>query len=396
MRRATLSAGAQILARAWLVAALASLLLPRTVRLGWWLPLHLALAGAASTAVAGAMPDFAAALSAGRMPRWSFAPLALFGVAVLAIAVGHPTGTRWLTASGGIAFAVGAGVLVLAVDRSWRSGVNRRHRRVIDLYRIAAACPILGGALGMLLGAGLVEGEAFLAVRRAHVVLNLLGFLALTIAATSILLWPTVLRVRTPSRPWGRAVLLLAGGLAVEVVGLALDLRGLAAVGALAYSAGALDLGIGTAAALRPRPTRSELASVLHLGAAIAWLGVGAILQAVALVVDRWDRWLPALLAIVAAGVVVQALLGAWSYLVPMRAPGGPEEHRRRLAVAARGAGPQAAVFNGGVLLLTADLLGALPGSAGAIGVGAAALATAAAVAKVSLPGVVRSGSSPG
>lgn len=396
MRRTTLSTGAQVLARVWLVAALASLLLPSSARLGWWLPLHLALAGAASSAVAGAMPDFAAALSAGRVPRWSFAPLAFFAAAVLAIAVGHPTGVRWLTASGGIAFAVGAGALVLVVDRSWRSGVNRRHRRVIDLYRIAAACPVLGGVLGMLLGAGLVEGDAFLAVRRAHVGLNLLGFLALTIAATSILLWPTVLRVRASSRPWGRAVLLLAGGLAVEVVGLALDLRALAAVGAVAYAVGALDLGIGTAAALRPRPTRWERAPALHLGAAIAWLGVGTILQAAALVVDRWDRWLPALLAVVAAGVVVQALVGAWSYLVPMRAPGGPDEHRRRLAVAGLGAWPQAAVFNVGVLLLTADLLGALPTSVGAIGVGAAAVATALAVAKVSLSGVLRTGSSPG
>lgn len=48
----------------FLVAALVATLLPESVRLGVWLPLHLALAGAATTAISGVMPFFSAAFAA--------------------------------------------------------------------------------------------------------------------------------------------------------------------------------------------------------------------------------------------------------------------------------------------------------------------------------------------
>jgi hypothetical protein len=51
-------------AAAFLVAAAASLTLPAGATRGLWLPLHLALAGAATTAIAAVMPFFAAAFAA--------------------------------------------------------------------------------------------------------------------------------------------------------------------------------------------------------------------------------------------------------------------------------------------------------------------------------------------
>ena len=50
-----------LVAAAFLVAALASTSLPAADRRGIWLPLHLALAGGASTAIAAVMPFFVAA-----------------------------------------------------------------------------------------------------------------------------------------------------------------------------------------------------------------------------------------------------------------------------------------------------------------------------------------------
>ncbi|MEO7663571.1 MAG: hypothetical protein ABIV26_00465, partial [Candidatus Limnocylindrales bacterium] len=46
----------------YLGLAVASLLLPPAMRLGTWLPAHLALAGAAATAIAAVLPFFTAAL----------------------------------------------------------------------------------------------------------------------------------------------------------------------------------------------------------------------------------------------------------------------------------------------------------------------------------------------
>ena len=51
------------LALAFLCAAAVTAFLPATVRVGSWLPLHLALAGGATTAIAGMMPFFSAAFA---------------------------------------------------------------------------------------------------------------------------------------------------------------------------------------------------------------------------------------------------------------------------------------------------------------------------------------------
>jgi hypothetical protein len=92
MHRGTASSTAQILSRAWVVAAGASLLLPPRDRLGFWLPIHMALAGGAATAIAGAVPDFTAALCAGRRRGWAWVPIALFSAGAAGIAIGLPAG----------------------------------------------------------------------------------------------------------------------------------------------------------------------------------------------------------------------------------------------------------------------------------------------------------------
>ena len=56
--------GGLVVSGLFLVAALVSLALPPEVRRGAWLPLHLALAGGASVAIASIMPFFTSALSA--------------------------------------------------------------------------------------------------------------------------------------------------------------------------------------------------------------------------------------------------------------------------------------------------------------------------------------------
>ncbi|MGZ8641765.1 MAG: hypothetical protein ACXWYF_09990, partial [Actinomycetota bacterium] len=58
----------QTVARAWLTLAGLSLLLPPDRRAGIWLPLHLTLAGAVTTAISGAMQNFMLALTATPAP----------------------------------------------------------------------------------------------------------------------------------------------------------------------------------------------------------------------------------------------------------------------------------------------------------------------------------------
>jgi hypothetical protein len=103
----------QAASRVWLTAAALSLLLPEPDRLGVWLPLHLALAGAVSTAIAGAMQNFALTLTASPGPPGWVVGVQFAGVTAGAamIALGYPTGRSGLVAAGGAVFVAAALVL---------------------------------------------------------------------------------------------------------------------------------------------------------------------------------------------------------------------------------------------------------------------------------------------
>ena len=75
------------LAVAFMLAAVASAVLPVEVRRGIWLPLHLALAGGATTAIAGVMPFFVAAFAAAPPTDFRLRVAAVVSVALGAIAV---------------------------------------------------------------------------------------------------------------------------------------------------------------------------------------------------------------------------------------------------------------------------------------------------------------------
>jgi len=126
----------QTAARGWLTAAGAALLLPEDVRVGIWLPLHLAMAGAVSIAIGGAMQNFAATLTATPQPRtvvvWTQFGLANAGA--LLVAVGRSAGPPWVVAVGGLAFVGAIGVLAWIVGTAWRRSLQRRHLVPLAMY----------------------------------------------------------------------------------------------------------------------------------------------------------------------------------------------------------------------------------------------------------------------
>ena len=125
--------------RLWLLAATVALLLPAGDRLGWWLPLHLALAGAASVTISGNLMAFASALSAGPSPPLGlvWAQFGLVNAGAALIAVGLPTAHPALVATGGMVFLAAMVVLAIGAGGSWRRGLNRRHRLPVAMYGAA-------------------------------------------------------------------------------------------------------------------------------------------------------------------------------------------------------------------------------------------------------------------
>lgn len=386
MRPRTTTALYQTASRAWLTAAVLSLLLPLRWRLGIWLPLHLALAGAISTAISGAMQNFALALTATPAPpdRLVRSQFTLLTAGVGMIAIGMPTSTPWLTAAGGASFTAAMVILGWVLVRAWRRALNKRHWLPMAAYGGAVAFVLLGATLGALMGAHAVGAADYLDVKRMHMTVNVLGWASLTVVGTMITLLPTALRVRMPPRRGAFMLGLLVAGLVLQVVGWVGPWTGALAAGGVAYAAGALSLIWLIGSVLRMERSWAIPSAALHMMGAVVWFVSGSIGLAVALFsgAASFDRFREVFLTAFVLGWLIQVLLGAWSYLLPMARPGHPTERRRALAVFESGGRTQVVLLNLGLLLMAGRGAGSLGHRWGALGVVMVLLGGGIALAK--------------
>lgn len=363
--------------RAWLTAAGLSLLLPSGARLSLWLPLHLTLAGAVSVAISGSMQNFASTLTATPAPsgRVVWAQFGLVNAGAALVAIGRPTGHPGVVAIGGTAFLLGGLLLGLVVWSARRRALNRRHPLPLAMYGMAVVCLLVGGTFGALIGSGaLSNAGVYPALRHAHMTLNVLGWASLTIAGTLVTLLPTVLRIRMPSWHGSATGVLFAAGVTLLATGLALSSTVVAAAGGLAYAGGAAGLvWMVVRAVTGPRRWPVPLAAK-HLVLAVAWFVGGTFALAVALLrgVASFDRFRLVYLTVFVGGWVVQTLLGAWLYLLPMGRPAHPDERRRFLSAVEFAGTLQVVSLNAGLVLMALRGAGWVSGIVGSVGVGLA------------------------
>lgn len=363
-----------VVAALFLAAAAATALLPPAPAYAAWLPLHLALAGAAGTAVAGVMPFFSASLVAAPP-----SPAALRAGAVALVAAGAAlVATRAIAPSsalpvaGGVSFVAGAALLWWTTMAPLRHALGPSRPIVAVAYGVAVADVIAGAALATLfLGGWMPVVAAWPTLKAAHAWLNLLGFVSLAIAGTLTHLLPTVLGGRiVPRASAAAAVAGLAAGAPLVALGFALSgetgpAAGLVArTGAIAAIAGAAALawhGVEVARA-RGRWTTDpgwHRMAIVGLLAAVCWFSVavaaagGRVLVAGA-APGGWR--LDDVGAPLAVGWVMQALVASWTHLLPSIGPGGPKEHARQRRILGRLAGVRLAAINGGTLLLAAGI----------------------------------------
>nr|WP_277628299.1 multicopper oxidase domain-containing protein [Arsenicicoccus dermatophilus] len=326
---------------AWLGAATAVSLVHRMLPDARWLLVHLLLLGGVGNAIITWSWHFTGALvrspaSPGQMRSQVLRQVGhnLGAVAVVAGVVGH----RPATAVAG-ALVVGS-VLAwhgLALAARTRGSLGGRFRRTVDHY--VAACLLLpvGATLGALLAAGRsAEWHGRLVL--AHLTLNLLGFVGLTVLGTLVTLWPTMLRTRLEDgseRTAARLLPVLLGAVLVTVGAALLGLRWVAVLGLLTYAAAALTHAVPFArTALRRAPADFATWSVAA-GSTWLLLGLGLLVGLLAAtprlahVPTRLDEVVTAL----AVGWVAQVLLGALAYLLPVMLGGGPAAVRRITAI---------------------------------------------------------------
>ena len=364
-----------------------------------WLPLHLALAGGASTAISGVMPFFVAALSAGRP-----APARLRAAAVALVAVGaglvttHGLApTLWVgvpvSAVGGVLYLGGIACTAACVRSSGRGGLMARRPIITAGYLLALANVGVGATLGTLVLAGWEPvASRLVAVRAAHAWTNLIGFVSLVVLATLLHFLPTVLGTRiVPRRSASVAVLGVALGSPLVVAGLLTGVGAIAGGGAVLTLVGAAGLA-AEAWAVRASRGRWTTDAGWHrmasagLLAGVAWFSVGAglasalmLAHALGLVGDDL-AWRSALVAgPLAVGWVVQVLVASWTHLLPSIGPGGPVEHAVQRTLLGRLATPRLVALNLGAALLAIGWPTGIPAlaAAGAVLVALAVVSSA-------------------
>jgi len=358
-----IAASSIALAVAFLGAAALSLLLPEAARRGVWLPLHLALAGGAATAIAGVMPFFVAAFAAAPPAdaRLRSAAVAAVAGGALAVAGGVTLGPGLVAALGGAAFVLGVILTGAATLRPIRGGLGPARGLVTRSYLLALVAVGVGATLATLQVAGwqpVVVGWGQLKV--AHAWLNVFGFVSLVIATTLLHFFPTVVGARIPNHAAGRlAVGGLAGGAWLTALGYVARIDVAASAGAALALAGALALAWYEA---RVWPTRGRWTTDLSwhafaiggLVSATAWFIVGLGLTAlpvVALGADAAGWTVDRVLGALVGGWVGLALLASATHLLPAVGPGDPSSHARQRRVLGRLAFPRLVVLDAGVAL---------------------------------------------
>ncbi len=357
--RATWHLRANAVVLAWLIAGAIASATHQFLPAAEWLMVHLLMLGAVTAAILIWSAHFTQALRRRPLPTGRTGEALRLGghsIGAIAVIVGI---ARPVPSAVIVGAVLVGGVLVwhaVEIAITAKGALSNRLGWSTWAYVGAAVAMAAGVVLGVLLsrGATTVDGTARLYL--GHVTLMILGWVALTVMATLITLWPTVLAVRLPDRSvtFGRAGLITIGSAVVAtVLFIAADARLASSVTVALVAVGVGLVGVPMAQAARTR-TPSTVAA-WHLGAAVAWLA-GAILVW-AIFVGTAADWEQAqvrmggVVAAVVAGGAAQVLLGALTHLVPMVLGGGPHAVRRSRDSVERWALARFVLINGGVAL---------------------------------------------
>ncbi|MDR2997069.1 MAG: multicopper oxidase domain-containing protein, partial [Microbacterium sp.] len=189
----------------------------------------------------------------------------------------------------------------------------------------------------------------------AHALINVLGWIGLTVAGTVVTLWPTILRTRADAHAAdgaARALPWLAAGVSVAAFGAGFAWLPVLALGLAGYLGGLTVIGVSLWRAARNKPPRSFAAMSVGM-ALVWWAGIVAMLIAGTVIAfadgsgfAAVSALLDAVVPYLAAGFAAQVLIGALSYLVPVVLGGGPTPVRVGTAAFDRGAAWRVTVAN--------------------------------------------------
>lgn len=363
----------------WLTAVVVVAALHPFVPAPRWLMVHLLLLGAVTHAILVWSRHFAETLL--HLPPGNRAVqsrrLLLHNLGAATVITGVSIDAWPVTATGATAVAGAAVWHGLDLTRDLRAASTGRFSGTVRYY-LAAACLLpVGATLGVLLARDPAD-PWHARLLFAHALVNLLGWVGLTVAGTLVTLWPTMLRTRIgpgTEAAAARALPILATSVVVAAGAAVAGSLHLAAAGLAGYVAGLLVAGRPMIETGRRKPPASF--GTWSVTAAAAWL-LGCLV-ALAVGTGTATSWLQAgdrlewLVPFLAAGFGAQVLLGALSYLVPVALGGGPTPVRAATHVLDRAGSFRVAVTNAGLLLCVLPVPSTVRALASALALGSLA-----------------------
>ncbi|QJW38522.1 multicopper oxidase domain-containing protein [Cellulosimicrobium protaetiae] len=322
---------------------------------------HVLMLGAVSTAILVWSQHFADTMLRRQAPGGRplhVARLAAHTVGALLVVAGLLADVWSLVVAGGVLVGAGALTHATVLALQGRGALPSRFGRLVRYYVVAAACLPVGVTLGVLMARGGAGTEAYGRLYVAHVTLNVLGWVGLTVLGTLVLLWPTVLRTRIePDADVAarHALPVLTTGILLVVAACAVGWRPLVAAGAAVVLGGTVMVGRHLAAQGRAAQRRAWGFAAWSLAASVVWFA-GSV-ATFGIQVAAAPSWAAAqdaiggLLLPFVVGFAAQVLLGALTYLVPVVLGGGPARRRRTEAVVGAGGAYRVIVANGGLAL---------------------------------------------
>ena len=349
----------------WMLILVVVVLIHPFIPQARWLMVHMVTLGLITTSIMVWGQHFTEALLKTRLAQETRSRqvgrirLLQLGV-VLAIAGMVPT-WPWLVVVGALLVSAALVWYALALGAQIRAALAPRYEFTVRAY-IGAACLMpFGAAVGAVMAFSPAEpwqGRLML----AHQLLNVLGFVGITVAGTLLTLWPTLLRTKIDPAAMKRSAAGLLG-MGVGVVGAAAGaVAGSASIGSVfvlvyagsfAWIAVAL-VQVSVRCARKNRTIELPLFAILSIGAAMVWFA----LTVLGLVVMWWrsaDEQLSTSLVAadvqtltvpLVAGFLLQVLLGAMSYLLPVTMRGGPRALKASLHQMSRFAVVRVVAYN--------------------------------------------------
>lgn len=343
---------------AWFAALVVASVAHRWIPQSGWLLVHLLGLGAASNAIliwSGHFTDALLRRPAGGARRAETARLITFNTGAVAVVAGMVTGWWPAVLVGGCVVAGVAGWHGTTLLRRLRTALPSRFGHTVRYYIAAAAMLPIGAGIGVAMANSGLPSELHERLVLGHAAVNLLGWVGLTVLGTLVTLWPTMLRTRMAQRVEPAARRGLPALLVALVVGVAGAIGGMplvTAAGTFGYLAAAvyvLEPHLDEIRRKHPADfaTLSVLAGVVWLFGSLAYLAVGLAMSSTTLEAAEAAG---AVTAALLAGFLVQVLLGALTYLVPV-VIGGRAAVQGAMAELERGAPWRLSVANTGLLL---------------------------------------------